>query len=71
VIAGDGTSATHGASTLDELAAAGGTIGYEVATGLAARLPRLYVRSGEVVAISDLSGYRDLAPAASGAVDNR
>jgi hypothetical protein len=32
-----------------------------MATGLAARLPRLYVRGGEVVAVADLAGYRDLA----------
>ncbi|CAN5788847.1 alanine racemase [soil metagenome] len=59
-IVGDDTNATVGASTLDELAAIAGTIGYEMATGLAPRLPRLYLRSGEVVAISDLAGYREL-----------
>lgn len=61
VIVGDGTSAIVGASTLDELAAVAGTIGYEMATGLSPRLTRLYVRGGEVVAISDLAGYRELS----------
>jgi alanine racemase len=60
VIAGDGTPATGVAPTLDDLAPLAGTIGYEMATGLAPRLPRLYVRGGEVVAIADLHGYREL-----------
>jgi alanine racemase len=60
-IVGDGTSATAGAPTLDELAAVSGTIGYEMATGLASRLPRLYIRGGVVVAIADLHGYRELS----------
>ncbi|MBA3274825.1 MAG: alanine racemase [Chloroflexia bacterium] len=60
VIAGDGTPATGVAPTLDDLAPLAGTIGYEMATGLAPRLPRLYVRGGEVVAIADLHGHREL-----------
>jgi len=60
-IVGDGTSAMPGTPTLDNLAALTGTIGYEMATGLTARLPRLYVRNGDVIAIADLHGYRDLA----------
>lgn len=61
VIAGDGTPAMGDAPTLDDLAALVDTIGYEMATGLAPRLPRLYVRGGGLVAIADLHGYRDLA----------
>ncbi len=60
VIAGDGTPATGVAPTLDDLAALAGTIGYEMATGLALRLPKLYVRDGKLVAIADLHGYREL-----------
>jgi alanine racemase len=60
-IVGNGTPATPCAPTLDDLAALTGTIGYEMATGLSSRLPRLYVRDGQVVAIADLHGYRDLA----------
>ncbi len=61
VIAGDGTSATPGAPTLDDLATLIDTIGYELASSIAPRLPRLYVRTGQLVAIADLHGYRDLA----------
>lgn len=57
-IVGDGTGATP---TFDDLAAITGTISYELATGLAARLPRLYVAGGLVVGVNDLHGYRDLA----------
>jgi alanine racemase len=56
-IVGDGQDA---APTLDDLAAMTGTISYELATGLAQRLPKLYVSDGKVVAVSDLHGYRDL-----------
>ncbi len=61
VIAGDRTPAIPVAPTLDDLAALIDTIGYELASGLAPRLPRLYVRNGEPVAIADLHGHRDLA----------
>lgn len=57
-IVGDGHDQTP---TLDDLAAMTGTISYELATGLAQRLPKLYVSKGAVVAVSDLHGYRDLA----------
>ncbi len=60
VIAGNGTTSMGVAPTMDDLAALTGTIGYEMATGLTARLPRLYVRNGELVAIADLYGHRDL-----------
>lgn len=56
-IVGDGRDATP---TLDDLAAMTGTISYELATGLARRLPKLYLSDGAVVAIDDLHGYRDM-----------
>ena len=59
-IVGDGTAATSGAPTLDELAALIDTIPYEMATGLAARIPRLYIRDGTVVDVCDLHGARAL-----------
>ena len=58
-IVGDGTSWTAGAPTFDDLASLVGTIGYELVTGLAPRLPKLYVRGGDVVAVADLNGYRE------------
>lgn len=61
VIVGDGTAVMGAAPTLDDLAGLIDTIGYELASGLTPRLPRLYVRNGQVVAIADLHGYRDLA----------
>ncbi len=57
-IVGDGTPMTDGAPTLDELAALIDTISYEMATGLAQRIPRLYVRGGAVVDVCDLHGTR-------------
>jgi len=57
-IVGDGTNR---APKLDDLAAMLGTISYELATGFAQRLPRLYVSGGQVVGVNDLHGYRDLA----------
>jgi alanine racemase len=63
VIVGDGTPATLPAPTFDELAQAAGTIGYELVASLAARLPKLYVRGGEVVAVADLEGFRALVTA--------
>lgn len=57
-IVGDGTEETAGAPTFDELAALTGTISYELATGIAPRLPKLYVQEGMVVAVSDLAGTR-------------
>ncbi len=40
----------------EEIAALAETINYEVVTALAARVPRLYVRAGEVVEIVELTG---------------
>jgi len=60
VVAGDSAC---GAPTLDELADLVGTIAYEIATGIAPRVPRRYVRDGRVVAVEDLHGLRDVAAA--------
>jgi len=46
----------------DELAGLAGTISYEVLAGISARVPRLYVRGGDVVEISSLN-QREPRPA--------
>ncbi|HEX3721721.1 MAG TPA: alanine racemase, partial [Nitrolancea sp.] len=45
-----------GAMTVDIAAALCNTIGYEIVTALSARLPRVYLRDGQPVAVSDLLG---------------
>jgi alanine racemase len=45
----------------DEVAAFCDTISYEVLAGIMARVPRLYTRSGLVVACQDLNGYREMS----------
>jgi alanine racemase len=60
VIVGDGSDETAPAPTFDELGAIAGTIGYELVSTLARRVPKLYVRGDEVVAVADLEGYRAL-----------
>ena len=50
---GDGRD---GAMTVDEVATFCHTIGYEVVTMLSARLPRVFLRAGKPVAVSDLRG---------------
>ena len=60
VIVGDGTDATPGAPTINELAVLADGIAHDFIVGLARRLPRLFVRGGEIVAICDLAGYREL-----------
>ena len=60
IVAGDGSAGSAGAPTLDDLAGLAGTIGYELAVRLAARLPRLYVSGGRVVAVAELAGLRSL-----------
>ncbi len=62
-VVGNGSDATNPAPTFDDLARIANTISYDMSCGLTARVPRLYVRGGEVVAIADLSGYRELVPA--------
>jgi alanine racemase len=47
--------------TLDELAAAAGTISYELLTHLALRLPRVYLRDGQVVHVRTLLGSQDVS----------
>ncbi len=42
------------AITAEDLAAWAGTINYEIVTGVSARVPRLYLRDGEVVAVETL-----------------
>lgn len=55
-----------GAMTLDDIAEMTGTNVYELATRLMARVPRLYVRGGEIIAWEHLLlGERDLGPYAS------
>lgn len=60
VVIGDGAPATAGAPTLDKLAELVGTISYEMATGLAQRIPKLYIRDNQVVEVCDLHGARPL-----------
>jgi alanine racemase len=63
IVAGDGSDGV--APTLNDLAALNDTIPYEIATGLVApRVSHLYVRDGELVAISDVYGYREIDPSA-------
>jgi alanine racemase len=49
--------------TADEVAALSGTISYEVLAGLMARVPRLFIRDGHIVAYQDLAGYRETSSA--------
>jgi len=55
---GDGSDA---APTADELAGLIDTINYEIATSIAARVPRVYMKTGQIVAIDDLTGPVDLS----------
>lgn len=48
--------------TADDLADLAGTINHEIFTGLPARLPRLYLRSGQPVALATLNGFLQLEP---------
>jgi alanine racemase len=48
------------APSFEQIASWAGTINYELATGIARRVPRVFVRSGRVVAVEDLQGYRVL-----------
>ena len=50
-----------GRQTADDLAAAAGTISYEIVVGIRRRVPRRYLRDGRVVALRTLAdGYRRL-----------
>ena len=44
------------APTATELAASLGTINYEIGTSISARVPRVYMRNGQIVAVDDLTG---------------
>jgi alanine racemase len=43
----------------DEVARLSSTISYEVLASIMARVPRLYVRGGRIVAVQDALGYRE------------
>ncbi len=58
VVVGDGSDA---APTLTELADLTGTLNYELASRVAVRVPRMYVRDGRVVAVEDTFGLREVA----------
>jgi alanine racemase len=45
--------------TADDMARDSATISYEVLTGIMARVPRAYVRGGQIVAWQDLTGYHE------------
>lgn len=60
VVIGDGSPETDDAPNLEEVSAAAGTIPHEMMTGMAMRMPKLYVRGGLLVAVADLEGYRKL-----------
>jgi alanine racemase len=60
IVAGSGDGI---APTWDGMAALVGTIPYEIVTGISARVPRLYVAAGELVALEDLGGLRRLMSA--------
>jgi alanine racemase len=52
---------SQGGETIDadEIGRLSGTISYEVLAGIMARVPRLYVRNGRIVACQDLAGYHE------------
>ena len=66
VVVGNGCDA---APTLAELASLAETIPYEIVTSVAARVPRLYLREGQVVAVEDLLGLRTANPQVSTELD--
>jgi alanine racemase len=56
IVAGAAESAS--VPSFDLLAEQVGTINYEIATGISRRVPRYFFKSGSVVGIEDLNGYR-------------
>jgi alanine racemase len=58
VVVGDGSDS---APTLAELAEIARTIPYELATSIAPRVPRIYIKNHHVVAVEDLAGLREAA----------
>ncbi len=59
LVLGDGQSGEMTAVDIAELC---GTIPYEVVTALAARVPRIFLRGGQPVAVSDLAGLVEERP---------
>jgi alanine racemase len=55
-----GGSPEAAAPSLDDLAALVGTIPYEIATGIASRVPRHFVKRGKVIAVEDLHGLHEI-----------
>jgi alanine racemase len=45
--------------TADEVGGLANSISYEALSGIMARVPRLYVKDGQLVAVQDLAGYRE------------
>ncbi len=52
----------EGAMNVEVVAGLCGTIGYEIVTALSERLPRVYLRHGAPIAVSDLLGLVELPP---------
>jgi alanine racemase len=59
-VIGNGTVEMPNAPSLEEMASVAGSIPHEFITTMAPRLPKLYVRHGELVGVADLEGYRRL-----------
>jgi alanine racemase len=53
-----GAADAESVPSFDVMADLAGTINYEIATGIARRVPRFFMKSGVVVGIEDLHGYR-------------
>lgn len=53
-----GAAEVESVPSLDTLAKLAGTINYEISTGIMRRVPRFFMKSGVVVGIEDLHGYR-------------
>lgn len=60
VIIGDGSSWCGVAPRIEEIATIAGTIHQDFLAGIMSRVPKLYVRDGDVIAIDDLFGYREI-----------
>jgi alanine racemase len=53
-----GAAESESVPSFEAMAEQAGTINYEIATGIARRVPRFFIKSGVVVGIEDLHGYR-------------
>lgn len=58
---GDGSD---DAPTATQLADALETINYEIVTSISARVPRVYTRTGQIVAVDDLTGPQNVSTSA-------